>query len=133
AKQIEEYLADQYRFDLPQTVVDAEYNALIRNASQAEDDAKELDEKQKKELRKQASDRVTVSYVLAEIAEKEKISVTEKELDAHIRVTAAQLYVKYEKFKAHLEETGGIYRLQERIIEDKVLDFLYSKARVAEK
>jgi len=103
---------------------------LFRSQQKTENiDAKKL----QKEARQEAEKRVKVAYILADIAEKERIKVDKREIDVQIARMAASFNINAEHLKSQLIENGGIYGLQERILQDKVLDFLFDKAKVTEK
>ena len=133
--QIAEYLLDKHSFDLPETVVESEFQnefrAALRELRQAPPDD-ELD-KMKEKLRSDSRKKVALSYILAEIASKENIRVDKTEVEQAINYTARSWNISPDKLRDHLTDTGGIYGMQEQILQDKVLDFLYDKARVTEK
>jgi trigger factor len=133
--QIIEYLLDKHSFDLPETVVNAEFQqeftAELRKMKKAPED-KELD-KIKEKIRSESKKKVALSYILAQIATKENIRVDKTDLEQAINYTARSWNVNATKLRDHLTETGGIYTMQEQILQDKVLDLLYDKARVIEK
>lgn len=131
--QISTYLIDKYHFDLPQTVVEAEMQHIIREKYSQQKGAELDPTKIRQDAAAEAEKRVKLSYVLAQIAEKENIKVEKDELEHNIEQMAISLNIKYEKLRDHLIENGGIYGLQERILQDKVLDFLYEKAKISEK
>ncbi|MCD6459783.1 trigger factor [bacterium] len=132
-QQIIDYFVEKYKFDLPQSVVDAEIQDLIRNMARSRYDAKPDYDKLKEKAKIDAVDKVKLSYVLAAIAKKENIKVEKQDLEQAIKDTAQFLNISIDKFKEHLAETGAIYGMQERILEEKVLDFLYNKAKIIEK
>ncbi len=127
--QIGDYLLDQYEFELPQSVMDLEKRSVLRERQIT---LKEGD-KIPAEVIAEAKNRVKLSYILAEVAEKENIKVESKEIESTVRHTAYSLNVSYEKLRDHLVETGGIYGVQERILQEKVLDYLFDNSKVVEK
>jgi len=127
--QISDYLLGKFDFDLPQSVFDIEKRSVLRERNITLKEG----EKIPSEIITEAKNRVKLSYILAEIAEKENIKAESKEIENTIRHTAYSLNMGYEKLRDHLIETGGIYAIQERILQEKVLDFLYDKANIVEK
>ena len=76
--------------------------------------------------------RVKANYILAQIAEKEGIKVTEQELSRQVAAMAMQQKIKPQKMADQLKENGGIYEVQEEILNAKVIDLLEEKANVTE-
>ena len=90
-------------------------------------------EKDKKELfegaRKAAAGRIKVQLVLAKVAEAEKLSVTERDIDLYIRREAVRSNQRPDKIAKDLAKNRDALRsVQQSIIFDKSVDFLVSKA-----
>jgi len=132
-QQIIDYLTGKYSFDLPQSVVDAETQNLIRDMARNQQTEKPDYDKIKEQAQKDALEKVKLSYILAAVAEKENIKVEKHELEQTINYTAQSFNVSADKLRNHLLESGGIYGMQEQILQEKVLDSLYDKAKVVEK
>lgn len=131
--QIADYLLDKHHFSLPESVVESEFQSMLRSAMRSMPQEQPDIEKLKKKLREDAEKKVALSYILAEIASKENITVDQAEVNHAIEYTARSWNVSSDKLREHLTDTGGIYSMQEQILQDKVLDLLYDKARVIEK
>jgi trigger factor len=137
--QVTQALADSVSFEPPHSLVDAETQSVLRQfieENMRRGMAAEQFEKDKKELfegaRKAAFARVKVQLVLAKIAEAEKISVGEKDIDAYILKEAARSNQRPEKVAKELAKNRDALRsVQQAIIFDKSVDFLVSKATVA--
>ncbi len=71
-------------------------------------------------------------YILRKIAEKERILVTESEVDSQIRAFAARQGWREEKAEAYLEERGMLRSLRADMREAKTLEFLVEKAQIEE-
>jgi trigger factor len=137
--QVTQALADRVSFEPPHSLVDAETQSVLRQfieenmrrgvpAEQFEKDKKELFES----ARKAAFGRVKVQLILAKIAEAEKISVGERDIDAYILKEAARSNQRPEKVAKELAKNRDALRsVQQAIIFDKSVDFLVSKATVA--
>jgi trigger factor len=137
--QVTQALADKANFEPPHSLVEAETQTVLRQfieehmrrgvpAEQFEKDKKELFEG----ARKAATSRVKVQLILAKIAEAEKISVAEKDIDAYIMREAARSSQRPEKVAKELAKNRDALRsVQQAIIFDKSVDFLVSKATVA--
>ncbi len=137
--QVTQALADRVQFDPPTSLVDAETQSVLRQfiqenmrrgipAEQFEKDKKELFEGAKKA----AAGRVKVQLILAKIAEAEKITVTDRDIDLYIRNEAARSNQRPDKIAKDLaKDREGLRSVQQSIIFDKSVDFLVSKATVS--
>ena len=68
--------------------------------------------------------------LLQRIAQKEGIVVSDAEIHAHIKRHAARAAVPYPKVLAEYTESGHLLTLRDRLLADKVMSVLYSKAQV---
>jgi len=137
-RQVTEALAAKLDFGVPESLVEAETQSVLRQfieenmrrgipAEQFEKDKKELFEGAKKA----AAQRVKTQLILAKIAEAEKIQVTEKDIDAFIYREAMRTNQKPDKLVKDLSKDRDRLRaVQQSIIFDKAVDFLVSKATV---
>jgi trigger factor len=92
-------------------------------------------EKDKKSLyegaKKAAIGRVKMQLVLAKIAEKEKVEVTNEDLNNYLYREAMRSGQKPDKLaKALASDRDQLRSIQQSIIFDKAVDFLVSKAKV---
>ena len=134
--QVTQALADRVSFESPVSLVEAETQGVLRQfieenmrrgipAEQFEKDKKELFEG----ARKAAVGRIKVQLVLAKVAEAEKLSVTERDIDLYIRREAVRSNQRPDKIAKDLAKNRDALRsVQQSIIFDKAVDFLVSKA-----
>jgi trigger factor len=134
--QVTQALADRVQFEPPTSLVEAETQGVLRQfiqenmrrgipAEQFEKDKKELFEG----ARKAATNRVKVQLILAKVAEAEKISVTDRDIDVYIRSEAARSNQRPDKIAKDLaKDREALRSVQQSIIFDKSVDFLVSKA-----
>jgi trigger factor len=134
--QVTQALADKVQFEPPTSLVEAETQGVLRQfiqenmrrgipAEQFEKDKKELYEG----ARKAAANRVKVQLILAKVAEAEKISVTDRDIDLYIRGEAARSNQRPDKIAKDLaKDREALRSVQQSIIFDKSVDFLVSKA-----
>lgn len=137
-RQVTEALSARVEFAVPESLVDAETQGVLRQfieenmrrgipAEQFEKDKKELYEG----ARKAATQRVKTQLLLAKIAEKEKIQVTEQDIDGYLYREAMRSNQKPDKLVKELSKDRERLRaVQQSIIFDKAVDFLVSKATV---
>jgi trigger factor len=134
--QVTQALAERVQFEPPTSLVEAETQGVLRQfiqenmrrgipAEQFEKDKKELFEGAKKA----AAGRVKVQLILAKIAEAEKITVTDRDVDLYIRNEAARSNQRPDKIAKDLaKDREALRSVQQSIIFDKSVDFLVSKA-----
>jgi trigger factor len=134
-------LDKQYSFELPEKLVEAEFggiwNALnteMKRANKTFADEETTEDDARKEYRAIAARRVRLGLVLGTMGEKEGINVNDQELQqaliARVRRFPGQekqVYDYYRKNPAALVELRG------PIFEQKVVDFIVGKAKVAAK
>lgn len=71
---------------------------------------------------------VRASLILEQIADNEKIEVSDQELDREVEIMALQAKQPVEKVQARLTEDGGLDRIRHRLRNEKTLDFLYRRS-----
>ena len=128
-------------FPLPPRMVDAEFAVIWQQVEQdkergglpPEDEGKSEDEL-KGEYRKIAERRVRLGLVLAEIGRKHDVTVTEDELMQAMR-TEAMRYRGQEQqiFDLLRKNENAQAQLRAPVYEDKVVDLLFSMAKVKDK
>jgi trigger factor len=134
--QVTQALAERVQFEPPTSLVESETQGVLRQFIQEQmrrGVPEEQFEKDKKELfegaRKAAEGRVKVQLILAKIADAEKITVTDRDLDLFIRNEAARTNQRPDKIAKDLSKDRDALRsVQQSIIFDKSVDFLVSKA-----
>jgi len=138
--QVAQALADKVSFEPPTSLVENETQSVLRQFIQENmrrGVPEEQFEKDKKELfenaRKAASNRVKVQLILAKVAEAEKITVTDRDIDIFIRGEAARTNARPDKIAKDLgKDREALRSVQQSIIFDKAVDFLVSKSTVVE-
>jgi trigger factor len=137
-RQVSEAISAKVNFAVPESMVDGETQNVLRNfieENMRRGVPQEQFEKDKKELfesaKKAAIGRVKTQLILARIAEQEKITVTEKDIDAFIYREAMMNNAHPDKLVKDLSKDRERLRsVQQSIIFDKTLDLLVSKATV---
>ena len=71
---------------------------------------------------------VKASLILEQIADNEKIEISDEELDREVETMALQGKQPIEKVRARLTEDGGLDRIRHRLRNEKTLDFLYRRS-----
>jgi len=133
-------LDKSHKFDPPPTLVEEEFNRVWQSVLQELEQEKKTfadenttEEKAKAEYGAIAERRVRLGLVLAEIGEKNNITVTDDELNRavmeHVRQFPGQEQRVYEYYRKNPQAVAG---MRAPIFEEKVVDFLLELANVTE-
>ncbi len=134
-------LAASHDFDVPPSMVDAEFDQiwqqLVREAEQeADKDAAMAElEREKEDYRAIAVRRVRLGLLLSEIGQANGVEVSQAEMNQLIMQAAQQYNQKdRERFIEYVrQEPMAAAQLRAPLYEDKVVDFLFGKAEIAER
>lgn len=134
-------LDEKHAFDLPQTLVDQEFDSVWRQVTQdlesrgktfADEDTTE--EKAQAEYRAIAERRVRLGLVLAEIGEKAQIKVSDEEVSRAVVERARQFPGQEQQVWDYYRKTPqALASLRAPIFEEKVVDYILELADVSEK
>lgn len=138
-RQVTEKLAAAVDFQVPESLVDAETQGVLRQfieENMRRGVPAEQFEKDKKELfqgaRQAATNRVKLQFILGRIAEQEKLEVTNEDLNNFIYREARRTQQKPDKLAQALgADRAQLRSVQQSIIFDKAVDFVVSKAKVS--
>jgi trigger factor len=140
-RQLLDQLAARHDFAVPESMVEAEYqniNEQLRQEAshEADPDAalKEIDQ-DAAEYRRIAERRVRLGLLLSEIGAANGVEVTEQEMNRLIMQAASQYQPKdRETFIRYIQqEPMAAAQLRAPLYEDKVVDFLFSKADITDR
>ncbi len=136
-------LAETHHFEVPETLVERELTAMIRQllevrrrqsggAAEFQDPNKRQEEikRLREEHLPEATRRVKVGLVLEAIVEKEGLTVEEEDVSAEIERMASELKLSADEVRRMVEAGGEESKeeLKGRILADKALDFVYRHA-----
>jgi trigger factor len=140
-RQLLDKLAADHDFDVPPTMVEAEFQQIwtqLQQEAAREDDPeaamKEI-EAEKDDYKRIAERRVRLGLLLSEIGQANKVEVSSQEMSMLIQ-QAAQQYSPddRERFIEYVRsEPMAQAQLRAPLYEDKVVDFLFDKAEVTER
>jgi len=71
---------------------------------------------------------VKASLILEQIADEEKIEVSDEEFDREVEALASQSKQTLEQVRERLTKDGGLDRIRHRLRNEKTLDFLYRRS-----
>lgn len=134
-------LAAEYNFDIPQGMVDLEFNSIMaqyekaKKANQLDDEEKNKSEDQiKKEYREIAERRVRLGLLLAEIANLNKVTLAQEDLTNAV-LAEARRYPGQEKmvFEYYQKNPQALDTLKAPLFEEKVVDYILGQITKNEK
>lgn len=134
-------LAAAHSFEVPQGMVDMEFNAIWKQFEEAKK-ANQLDEEEKtksedelkKEYRDIAERRVRLGLLLAEVANENKITLTKEDLTNAV-MAEARRYPGQEKivFEYYQKNPQALDALKAPMFEEKVVDYILGVVKTNEK
>jgi len=98
----------------------------------AEDEIQKIVEKEKTQSRENMSKALKAHFILEHLANKEKIFVTEDQVEERVNTLASQYGKWPHEMKAYLEERGLLSQLRRSMREELVKEYLLSKAVIEE-
>ena len=139
-RQLLDNLDNEYKFDVPAGLVDAEYKSIVDQYEQAKK-YNQLDESEKnkseEELLAEYKDiavrRVKLGLLLSEIGKDAKVTIT-PDINKAI-MNEAKKYPGQEKavFDYYLKNKQAIEALKAPVFEEKIVDYVIGKSNVSEK
>ena len=140
-RQLLDILDKEYKFEVPASLVDAEYKAIVSQYEQAKKynqlDAEEKTKKEEdllKEYKDIALRRVKLGLVLSEVGQNAKISIKPEDINAAI-MNEAKRYPGQEQMVLdyYLKNKHAVEALKAPIFEEKIIDYIISQAKLNEK
>ena len=134
-------LASEYDFEIPETMVEAEFNGIWAQYEQAKknnqlgaEDEGKSEAEIKKEYHSIAERRVRLGLLLAQIADENKVQVTQEDMQNAIMAEARRYPGQAEKvFDYYNKNPQALDTLRAPVFEEKIVDFLLEKINPKEK
>jgi len=130
-------LVAQHSFSVPKSMIERQVQSFLARAElQLAREGRRIEsaspegEKLRETFLPLAEREVRGSLILEKIAEKEKISVSESEVDAHLEKLAKRLNRRVEAVKNLYQQRNLMDELRQQVLEEKTLDFLIEKAKI---
>jgi trigger factor len=130
-------LLDAVTFDLPESWVNDETQDVVYqivSENQSRGIAQNVMEEKKQEIyenaTKTAKERVKLSFIVQNIAEKESIKIEEQDMIAEIGRMAQAYRMPMEKVAKRVSDPQVYYSVRRQILTRKVLDFLRKEAKL---
>ncbi len=134
-------LNSSYHFELPPTLVDNEFEAIWRQvtsdleqAKRSFDDEGTTEEKAREEYRDIAARRVRLGLILSEVGSRNKIEVSDDEVNRALLERVRQFPGQEKKvYDFYRNNPQALAEIRAPLFEDKVIDFITELANVTEK
>ncbi|HEX4459711.1 MAG TPA: trigger factor [Polyangia bacterium] len=91
------------------------------------------EQRMRDELRENANDEVRAAFLIDAIAEKEKVEVSDADMEKRLAEMAASRDKSVPRLKAELQKEGRLESLKHQLREEKTLDLLLGRAKINEK
>ena len=133
-------LAETHHFDLPETLVNRELDAIVRQKLQEKQRTKATEPVSapssedlsaiREEHREEANRRVKIGLILEAIAAKESISVSQEDMNNEVNRLATELRIPIPDLVKMIQAGGqdSIEELRSRILAEKALDFVFKNS-----
>ncbi len=138
-KQMLDNLIKDVEFTLPESMIDTHTRSMLAERQhQAERQGKSLESMGKSveellaEFRKEAEEVTRAQVFLMSVAKKEDIQVEDKEVDMAIYQMAQRSGQDFKQLKDDYVSSGSIFILRDRMLADKAMEVIYTKAKVTE-
>ena len=130
-------LDEAHDFELPNGMVDSEFEQIwqqVEAAERDEEDKDKSDDELKAEYRKIAERRVRLGLVLAEIGKRSEVEVPAEDLQREM-INMARQYPGQEKqvLEFYQSNPAAVQQLRAPLFEEKVVDYIFERAEVTEK
>jgi trigger factor len=132
-------LLAEHPFDIPASMVEDQVKHMLANFAerlkQSGADEAEVEKRvseAENEAKQEAERRVRTFFLLGAVAKKERIFVTEGDIDLELREIAAQNHVSVGEVRQHYESNRLLPDLRLGLMERKVRDFLREHAKLTD-
>ncbi len=136
-EQVIDYLLSNNKFEVPDGLIEQEItyltNRYLNNLMQEGLTLEKIGETMeniRKSFEKQAEENVRLIYILLKIAEKEKIEVTDEDIENEIRKIAADIKQEADTIIRQTKQKGNWETFRMRLLEDKVINYLLSVSEI---
>jgi trigger factor len=130
-------LVEKASFEVPETLVERHMSARTEHAARSlimqgiDPRSANFDwAKYREEQRTQATQAAKADIILDEIATREKIEVSDEEVEAEVARQAERLRRPVEQVRGRMEKDGELHALRAQLREEKTLDLLKAGARM---
>jgi len=111
----------------------ASFQKRLEEASTAEEEIQKKLEESRAEAHQDAERRVRLFFLIEAVAQKQKLFVTENDIEAELRAIAQANNVTEAQVREHLEQNKQFGELRLALLERKVREFLRDNAKIVDK
>ena len=136
-KKLIDGLLEKVSFEIPDSMLNARVERVVQEQAMklqrmGLDDLRkdQAQEEKREEAKKEALETLRPQVFLMALAQKENITVNDQEVEMAGMAMRAQQ--DYKKVSEAYHKSGLIYELRDRILADKALEMVYSKAKINE-
>jgi len=134
-----EELVKRNDFPIPEAMINDQIDVRLERGLRAlaaqgmrTEDMKRMDfDRLRAGQREAALREVKASLILEQIADQEKLAVTDQELDHEVEALATQSKQPVDEIRKRLAENGGLERVRHRLRNEKTLDNIYRRLTTA--
>ncbi|MCM8793298.1 MAG: trigger factor [Candidatus Omnitrophica bacterium] len=133
------YLLSTNRFNPPSSLVEKSkenfvqrFRAELNRRGLKEKEIKDAEEVIKQKAQEEAEKEVRLFFILAEIAERENIQISDEEVEDHLRKLSAEIKEDFAKVKARFLKNNWWEEIRLELREEKVMEFLIKHAQTIE-
>ena len=130
-------LLEKNEFEVPSSLVERQIFSMMIDAQRRmtlggmdPEKAAEVSSNLRDKFKDEAEQIVKTTFLINSIAEKESITVDEKDVEERLKDFAGKYAQDYESLKKSYEEGDRIEHLKMGILEEKTLDFIEGKAKI---
>ena len=138
-KKLIDGLLEKVSFEIPDSMLNARVERVVQEQAMklqrmGIDDLRkdQAQEEKREEAKKEALETLRPQVFLMALAQKENITVNDQEVEMAIYGMAMRAQQDYKKVSEAYHKSGLIYELRDRILADKALEMVYSKAKINE-
>ena len=138
-KKLIDGLLEKVSFEIPDSMLNARVERVVQEQAMklqrmGLDDLRkdQAQEEKREEAKKEALETLRPQVFLMALAQKENITVNDQEVEMAIYGMAMRAQQDYKKVSEAYHKSGLVYELRDRILADKALEMVYSKAKINE-
>jgi trigger factor len=136
--EIGRFLLAKTDMDLPESLVEREANAFVRDVltrAAQQGGSREMLEQHRDEIlgsaTKGAQDRVKLSYIIDRVAKEEEIEANDDDVEQRLSVMAGRYGMPVDRFRVEWEKQDeGLEQIRGEAKSEKVMDFLVENAKI---
>ncbi len=136
--EISKFLIEKTKMDLPQSMVERETHALVRDMltrAAQQGGSRDMLEQHREEIYGSASqnaqNRVKLSYIINRICDEEEIAIVDEDVEKRLDEISQRYGMPVDRIRPELEKQDeGLQNLRTDVLGNKVMDFLLKNAKI---